>query len=112
MITHKQRMLAAFRGEQVDRLPFAPRLELWYLANSTSGTLPKQYAGYEMNEIARAEGWTVYFRFADDQLDPAVQPMYLHRGIGLFGSRDTVYDFVMPGDVEIKVRHDGSYKRL
>ena len=112
MMTHKQRMLAAFRGEQVDRLPFAPRLELWYLANSTSGTLPKQYAGRAMNEIARAEGWTVYFRFADDQLDPVVQPMYLHRGIGLFGSRDTVYDFVMPSDVEIKVRHDGSYKRL
>ncbi len=112
MITHKERMMAAFRGEQVDRLPFAPRLELWYLANSTSGTLPKQHAGRAMNEIARAEGWTVYFRFADNQLSPDVQPMYLHRGIGLFGSRDTVYDFVMPRDVEIKVRHDGSYKRL
>ena len=55
----------------VDRLPYVPRLDLWYLANSTSGTLPKQHAGRAQNEIARAEGWAVYHRFADDQLDPA-----------------------------------------
>src|ERR1039458_2942862 len=112
MMTHKERMLAAFRGEEVDRLPFVPRLELWYLANSTSGTLPKQHAGRAMNEIARAEGWAVYFRFADDQLSPEVQPKYLHRGIGLFASRDTVYDFVLPRDVEVRVHNDGGYRRV
>ena len=45
MHTHKSRMLAAFRGEAIDRLPYVPRLDLWYLANSVSGTLPKQHAG-------------------------------------------------------------------
>jgi hypothetical protein len=55
-------MLAAFRGEEVDRLPYVPRLDLWYLANSVSGTLPKQHVGRSQNDIARAEGWTVYFR--------------------------------------------------
>jgi methylmalonyl-CoA mutase cobalamin-binding domain/chain len=111
MYTHKSRMLAAFRGEVVDRLPYVPRLDLWYLANSVSGTLPKQHAGRAQNEIARAEGWTVYFRFADNILDPEVQKMYLHRGIGLFGTRDTLYDFVMPPDVEVKVkRADGKIR--
>jgi methylmalonyl-CoA mutase cobalamin-binding domain/chain len=111
MHTHKSRMLAAFRGEEVDRLPYVPRLDLWYLANSVSGTLPKQHAGRAQNEIARAEGWTVYFRFADNILDPEVQKMYLHRGIGLFGTRDTLYDFVMPPDVEVKVkRADGKIR--
>ncbi len=43
--THKARVLAALRGELVDRLPYVPRLDLWYLANSTAGTLPKQYVG-------------------------------------------------------------------
>jgi methylmalonyl-CoA mutase cobalamin-binding domain/chain len=109
MITHKERMMATFRGEEVDRLMFAPRLELWYLANATSGTLPKQHAGRAMNEIARAEGWPVYFRFADNQLDPEDQPKYLHRGIGLFGSRDTVYDFILPRDVEVKTHREGGY---
>ena len=108
MYTHKSRMLAAFRGEEVDRLPYVPRLDLWYLANSVSGTLPKQHAGRAQNDIARAEGWTVYFRFADDILDPVAQKEYLHRGIGLFSTRDTLYDFVLPRDVEVKVqRTDG-----
>lgn len=107
MTTHKERMMATFRGEEVDRLTFAPRLELWYLANATSGTLPKQHAGRAMNEIARAEGWPVYFRFADNQLDPAVQPKYLHRGIGLFASNETVHDFVLPSDVEVRTHRDG-----
>jgi len=111
MHTHKSRMLAAFRGEEVDRLPYVPRLDLWYLANSVSGTLPKQHVGRAQNDIARAEGWTVYFRFADNILDPQVQKMYLHRGIGLFSTRDTLYDFVMPRDVEIKVnRADGKIR--
>ena len=111
-MNHKARMLAAFRGEQVDRLPYVPRLDLWYLANHTCGTLPAQHAGRAMNEIARAEGWALYFRFADDQLDPAIQPMYLHRGIGLFGSRDTVYDLVISNKVEVKVVHDGPRMRV
>ncbi|MBI3371287.1 MAG: cobalamin B12-binding domain-containing protein [Betaproteobacteria bacterium] len=106
MYTHKSRMLAAFRGEEVDRLPYVPRLDLWYLANSVSGTLPEQHAGRTQNEIARAEGWSVYFRFADDMLDLEQQKDYLHRGIGVFSTRDTLYDFVLPRDVEVKVQRE------
>lgn len=103
MHTHRSRILAAMRGEPVDRLPYVPRLDLWYLANSTSGTLPSQHKNRSLNEIARAEGWALYFRFADNQLDPEVQMDYLHRGIGLFASRDSVFQFVLPSDVEVKV---------
>ena len=112
MVTHKARVLAALRGEMVDRLPYVPRLDLWYLANSTAGTLPKQYAGVPMNEIARAEGWAFHHRFCDDQLDPAYQPQYLHRGINVFCSRDTVFDVVLPKDVEVKVHRDGPRTRV
>lgn len=110
--THKSRMLAALRGEEVDRLPYVPRLDLWYLANSVSGTLPKQHAGKAQNEIARAEGWTVYFRFADDLLDPEQQKNYLHRGIGVFSTRDVLYDFVLPKDMEVKVQREGGRIRV
>ncbi len=92
MVTHRTRVLAALRGEQVDRLPYVPRLDLWYLANSTRGTLPPQYAGRAQNDIARAEGWALHHRFCDDQLDPVYQPQYLHRGINVFYSRDTLFD--------------------
>ncbi|MCL4746366.1 MAG: hypothetical protein KJZ83_13270, partial [Burkholderiaceae bacterium] len=111
-MNHKARMLAAFRGEQVDRLPYVPRLDLWYLANHTCGTLPAQHAGRAMNEIARAEGWALYFKFADDQLDPARQPMYLHRGIGVYASRETQYDLVIPADIEVRVNLSGTLQRV
>ncbi|MCG3189021.1 MAG: Glutamate mutase sigma subunit [Burkholderiaceae bacterium] len=104
--THKSRILAALRGQEVDRVPYVPRLDLWYLANSFSGTLPKPYANTPQNDIARAEGWSVYFRFADNLLDAEQQKMYLHRGIGVFGTRDTVYDFVLPRDIEVRVQRD------
>jgi methylmalonyl-CoA mutase cobalamin-binding domain/chain len=112
MYTHKARVLGALRGETVDRLPFVPRLDLWYLANKTSGTLPPQYADTPMNEIARAEGWAFHHRFCDDQLDPAYQPQYLHRGINVFYSRDTVFDVVLPKDVGVEVRRDGPRTRV
>ncbi|MCC6197395.1 MAG: corrinoid protein [Burkholderiales bacterium] len=112
MVTHRARVLAALRGEPVDRLPYVPRLDLWYLANSTSGTLPKQHASRAMNEIARAEGWAFHHRFADNQLDPAYYPQYLHRGINVFYSRDTVFDVVLPPDVEVKVHRSGARTRV
>ncbi len=112
MYTHKTRVLAALRGELVDRLPYVPRLDLWYLANATAGTLPKQYVGVPMNDIARAEGWAFHHRFCDDQLDPAFQPLYLHRGINVFYSRDTVFDVVLPKDVEVKVHRTGARTRV
>ena len=112
MHTHRTRIAAALRGEKVDRLPYVPRLDLWYLANATSGTLPRQHAGRAMNEIARAEGWAVHHRFADDQLDPAFQPQYLHRGINVFYSRDTVFDVVLPRDIEVQVHRAGARTRV
>lgn len=110
--SHKARVLAALRGESVDRLPYVPRLDLWYLANSTAGTLPGKYSGVPMNDIARAEGWAFHHRFCDNQLDPAYQPQYLHRGINVFYSRDTVFDVVLPKDVEVVVSREGARTRV
>jgi hypothetical protein len=46
-------MLRAARGEWADRLPFAPRLDLWYNAQTSRGTLPARYRnGVTTREIA------------------------------------------------------------
>ena len=42
-MTEKERMLRAVRGEWADRLPWVPRIDLWYNANSLRGTLPSRY---------------------------------------------------------------------
>ena len=41
-MTHKQTMLAVLRGQSVDRIPWVPRLDLWYRANRRAGTLPRR----------------------------------------------------------------------
>lgn len=107
MITHKQRILAAYRGEQVDVLPYVPRIDLWYLANKTNGTLPPQHAQRTQNEISRAEGWALHHKYAYSMVGETVEDGLLHRGIGIYKLRDTVVDFVWPKDMEIAVRSEG-----
>jgi hypothetical protein len=56
-MTHRERMLAAIRGEAVDRLPWVPRLDLWYRANRLAGTLPEKYRDATLMEITDDLGW-------------------------------------------------------
>ena len=60
MHTHKSRILAAFRGETADRLPYVPRIDLWYLANALPATPPRQHLGRSLKKISRAEGANKY----------------------------------------------------
>ncbi len=107
MYTHKERITRVFRGEQVDRLPYVPRIDLWYLANSVAGTLPPQHAGRTQHEISRAEGWALHHKYAFASMGEHPDHALLHRGIGIFRTRDTVVDFVLPKDVEVRVRREG-----
>ena len=50
-MNNKQRMLAVIKGEPVDRIPYAPRLDLWYRANKLGGTLPKKYKNASLIEM-------------------------------------------------------------
>jgi methylmalonyl-CoA mutase cobalamin-binding domain/chain len=107
MYTHKSRILAAFRGEQVDVLPYVPRIDLWYLANKAAGTLPPQHAHRTQNEISRAEGWALHHKYAYSLVGETVDDGLLHRGIGIYQIRDALVDFVWPKDLQIAVRKDG-----
>ncbi len=53
-MTNRERMLAAFRGEALDWIPFAPRMDLWSLAHQTRGTVPRAFEGLNMVELAKA----------------------------------------------------------
>lgn len=39
-MNNKERMLAVINGQTVDKIPYAPRLDLWYRANAKAGALP------------------------------------------------------------------------
>ena len=52
-MTHKQRVLAAIKGEPTDRLPFCSRIELWYNYHAAQGTLPERYGRVSQWELQR-----------------------------------------------------------
>ena len=50
-MTHEERILAACRGERADRIPWVPRLDLWYRANQRADTLPPKYRTASLSDI-------------------------------------------------------------
>ena len=82
MTTHRQRILTAVRGEMPDRIPYAPRIDLWHNANSLNGTLPARHRGRSRDEIALAEGWALHKVVADHLRQPNPDAM-LHRALGV-----------------------------
>ena len=44
-MTGRERILAAFRGDAADRIPFCPNLYYWFYRHLATGTLPERVAG-------------------------------------------------------------------
>lgn len=103
MVTHKERMLMAANGEMPDVLPYAPRIDLWYNANSVSGTLPKRHKGRSMDEISRAEGWALH-KVVPDYLNSRKTEDTLHRAIGVFSLKETPFRCEFSSNIGIKVK--------
>jgi corrinoid protein of di/trimethylamine methyltransferase len=59
-MTHKERISMAVWGEMPDLIPYVPRIDIWYNANSVAGTLPKKHRGRMQDQISRAEGWALH----------------------------------------------------
>jgi methylmalonyl-CoA mutase cobalamin-binding domain/chain len=102
-LTHKERILRTMRGEMVDRIPFVPRLDLWWIANNLGGTLPERHRGRKPDDIARAEGWACYHMVPDFTNMIKSPDDILHRSIGLFNFIQSVYGWRFSKDIEIEV---------
>ena len=79
-MTPKARMLAAIRGEPTDRMPWAPRLDLWHNAHKHAGTLPTKFRNATLREMTDAMGMGTHavvpdfrdLRGPDDDVDRAL----------------------------------------
>lgn len=71
-MTHRERILAAIRGEIPDRLPWVPRLEFWHRARLRQGTLPPELQSLTLTQIAERLGVGCYASIPDftDATDP------------------------------------------
>jgi len=55
-MTNRERILAIIEGRKPDRIPWIPRLQLWYNAHKSAGTLPEKYHGWVLRDIERDLG--------------------------------------------------------
>ncbi len=51
MMTNRERIIAILEKQYPDRLPWIPRLEIWYQAHKLRGTLPDKYTDLSLREI-------------------------------------------------------------
>ena len=52
-MNHRERFTAVLDGRPPDRVPFAPRLLLWYNARMATDTMPPPYKGLTLRELER-----------------------------------------------------------
>ena len=53
-MTNRERILAIMEGRVPDRIPWIPRLQIWYEANRRARTLPERYRHLGLREVERA----------------------------------------------------------
>ncbi len=84
--------LGAGDGRKPDRIPWMPRLEIWYTAHYLAGTLPDEFKGMRLGEIQKAVGVGKTAR-TGHVLTSRVKGVEVHeRREGLL----TYYDYVTP----------------
>lgn len=111
MQTHKDRILTAAKGELPGVLPYVPRIDLWYNANSAFDSLPEKHKGRTQDEISRAEGWALH-KVVPEFLKVRRPEDNLHRALGLYSLKEMVFEFEFSSSVEIEVHRDGDYTRV
>jgi len=104
-MTHRERVLAAIRGEPPGRLPWVPRLEFWYRAGLRNHSLPPELRGLTLEEIIRRLG-VGHYASVPDFTDLPDEDAGANRALGLLASSSLPYDIVLH-NVERQVhRHD------
>lgn len=109
-MTHRERILAVCRGEVPDRIPWVPRLDLWYAAHSRAGTLPGQFGGMGLREITEAMG-VGYHAVIPDFSDVTSPDGGADRGLGIYHLKGMAYDTRLH-DAEREVAMPGGVTRV
>jgi len=89
-MTTRERMLAALRGEPADRMPWAPRLDLWHRANKQAGTLPRGFGNAGLMELTDAFGMG-FHAIVPDFRDVRGPEDDQDRGLGVYNLRTMPY---------------------
>lgn len=103
-MTHRERILATIRGQPTDLIPWAPRMDLWYIAQRARGTLPEQFVGLNTVEIAEVLDVACHAVGADFTLAGGRDVSL--RGLGIDNHQDYPYRVELR-DLPIESSDDG-----
>ena len=103
----RTRALAALRGELPDRIPYAPRLDLWHTGRAASGTLPPGLEDASVEEICRAEGWGVYLLTSTFAYLASSDEGMALSALGLYAPPECGYRLTLDDDAGFSWRRDG-----
>jgi hypothetical protein len=102
-------MLAAMRGEPIDRLPWAPRMDLWYISQRERGSLPARFAGLSTAGIADVLGVACHAVRGDFTIEREPRDFVL-RGFGIEDHPDFPYRVEVDGLPVQFSRHAEQYE--
>ncbi|MDD5687696.1 MAG: hypothetical protein PHE88_07700 [Elusimicrobia bacterium] len=130
-MTYKEKMLLAIKGESLGKIPYAPRLDLWYNANKRAGTLPVKYRNATLVEITD-ELNIGYHAIIPNFKDLRNQDEDIHRAFGIYNlwtmpyktqientkitvnysGEETIVEYHTPaGNIRTKVLYDEGMKK-
>ncbi len=95
-MTDRERILAAVRGDPVDRMPWVPRLEFWYRGRLRKGTLPENLRGLTLHEVADQLG-VGHYGVVPDFLDSRDDPPNADRTLGLYSPQVAPHTWTFDG---------------
>ncbi len=90
-MTHRERILAAIRGEPTDLIPFVPRMNLWRIAHEARGTTPPRFAGMDTLQIAEEMGVACHSVGMVSTIDERRPEDYALRCLGVENHPDNPY---------------------
>lgn len=110
-MNHKERMLCSIRGMMPDMVPYAPRIDLWYNANSFTGAIPEKHKGCSQDEISRKEGWGLH-KVIPEYRKVRKPENSFHAALGIFSLKETVYDYRLSSNIEVRAAQHGDITKV
>jgi uroporphyrinogen-III decarboxylase len=107
LMNFKERVLATLNDKPVDKIPYIPRLDLWFYANKTRDTLPKKYKNATLIDIV--DDLEVGYHAVVPNFRDFIDPLEIvDRALGIWRIDQIPYKTVING-VRRNINYEGDY---
>lgn len=93
-MNYKQLIFSTLRGEPTETIPYIPRLDIWYNANKSNGTLPEKYKNAALRDITDDLGLG-YHCVVPQFRDYINEDGDIHLGLGIYQFKTILYKVIL-----------------